>query len=186
MKTKITLKGKLINLRPLSLKDAPNFCKWFEDPEVSMFISLRGRGAPSLKQEKEWIKNNFKTKDNAYFCIETKDHEHIGSVSLMHIDSMHKSAEFGISIGNKRYWGQGMGTEATKMMLDYGFKKLKLHRIGLQVIAYNFRAQRTYQKSGFVYEGRLRDKMYFNGHWHDMIMMGILREEWDRTRRVGK
>jgi len=178
MKNNIVLKGKLVNLRPLSIKDAPNFCRWFEDEEVTMFISLRGRGAPSLKQEKEWIKKNQRSKDNAYFCIDTKEHEHIGSVSLMKIDLINKNAEFGISIGHKKYWGQGMGTEATRLMLNYGFKKLKLHRIYLRVIAYNFRAQRTYEKCGFIREGIQRQQVCFDGNWHDMVLMGILRSEW--------
>lgn len=183
MNNKTILKGKLINLRPLTLKDAPNFCKWFEDEEVTMFISLRGQGAPSLKQEREWIKKNLKSKDIAYFCIETKDHKHVGSVSLMHIDLHNKYAEFGIAIGDKRYWGQGLGTEATKMMLEYGFKKLKLHRIDLRVVAYNFRAQRTYKKVGFVYEGRQRALVYYKKNWHDMILMGILKTEWEKFNK---
>lgn len=175
----IILKGKKVILRPLSLSDAPNFCKWVSDPEVTQFLSVHDMPKPSLKEEREWIKKAKLGKNrNLNLAVDTVDGIHIGSISLKKIDQFNKNAEFGIMIGHKKYWGQGCGTEATKLLVEYGFKKLKLHRIYLFYIAFNDRAGNAYKRVGFKTEGKMRDHIYRNGHFHDYIQMGILKNEY--------
>lgn len=184
MKNKIIIGGKKVTLRPLSLKDAPNFCRWLADPEVTIFLDrYYEQGPPSLKEEREWIRKNQKDKGKVCFAIDTKDGRHIGSVSFFHLDDYGKKAEFGIMIGDKEFWGQGLGTEAGKLMVNYGFKKLKLRRIYLAYIAYNIRGGKSYKKIGFKTEGRIREHRYRDGHWHDEIYMGILREEYLKANK---
>ncbi|MFA6376238.1 MAG: GNAT family protein [Candidatus Paceibacterota bacterium] len=178
MNNHIILKGKLVTLRPLSLKDAPNFCRWFDDLEVTTYLARYNNAAPSLKEEREYIKDIKKKKNYLNFSIDTRAGEHIGTVSLLKIDFDNKHAEYGILIGEKKYWGQGYGTEAGKLIIDYGFKKLKLHRIFLRHVAYNFRGHKSYLKLGFKQEGVSRQHSFRNGHWHDEIMMGMLRDEY--------
>jgi RimJ/RimL family protein N-acetyltransferase len=81
--------------------------------------------------------------NGVYFSIIKKDNEGIiGYVLLAHILKSHKVArEFGIVIGDKKLWGHGYGSEATKLILEYGFKNLKLHRIELLVLDSNERAR---------------------------------------------
>lgn len=86
----------------------------------------------------------------------------------------------GIVIGDKNLWGHGYGNEATKLILEYGFKHLKLHRIQLMVLDFNKRAQHLYKKLGFVVEGIQREARLVNGEWHDVILMGILEKEFER------
>ncbi len=174
----IILTGKKVILRPLSLKDAPNFCRWLADPEVTQFLEIHDLPKPSLKEERDWIKQAQVAKNKISFSIDTIKHQHIGTVSLDKISEYHKRVSFGIFIGDKEYWGQGYGTEAVKLILDYGFRKLRLHRIYLSVIAFNFRAQKAYKKVGFKFEGKFRQHMYRNGAWHDLLWMGVLQEEY--------
>ncbi|MGV9141846.1 MAG: GNAT family N-acetyltransferase, partial [Promethearchaeota archaeon] len=72
----------------------------------------------------------------------------------------------------------GFGTEASKLLVDYGFNTLNLHRIELDVFEFNKRAIKAYKKVGFIEEGRKRKSHFENGAYHDRIMMSILREEW--------
>lgn len=172
------LKGSKVLLRPLSLTDAPRFCKWLKDEEVVKFLSMYGYPAPSLKEERQWIKARQQDKNSITFAIDTVEGIHIGSVSLRDVKSESKHALFGIVIGDKKYWGQGYGTEAGKLIVDYGFKKLKLHRIYLNYIAYNIRGGKSYEKIGFKQEGIFRQHIYRNGYYHDQIWMGILKNDY--------
>ena len=178
MNKKIILKGRRVVLRPLSLKDASRFCCWLNDPEVTFFLDIYDKPKTTLKMEKDWINKNKKNKNNLSFSIDTSEGIHIGVVSLRDIQPLHKNAQFGIIIGDKKYWGQGYGTEAGKLIIDYGFKKLKLHRIWLGFYAYNIRGEKSYKKLGFKKESCLRDQIYRNGYYHNLINMGILREEY--------
>ncbi len=74
--------------------------------------------------------------------------------------------------------GKGIGTQAIHLLLQHAFGELKLHRIGIRVLAYNTRAIRAYEKCGFVREGRERETAFVNGAWHDDIMMGLLATEY--------
>lgn len=182
---KTILKGKKVILRPLKISDAVNFCKWLGDLEVTKFLSIYDQPAPTLKEERDWVKRAQKSKDNLRLAIETIDGRHIGIVSLRDIKNPNKHAEYGIIIGDKEYWGQGFGTETCKLIVDYGFRKLKLHRIYLTCIAYNVRGQKSYAKAGFKIEGRLREQIYRDGFFHDEIYMGLLKEEYLSAGRQG-
>jgi RimJ/RimL family protein N-acetyltransferase len=188
MSQRIVLKGKKVVLRPLSIKDAPRFCRWLKDREVTKFLSIYNQAPPTLEEEKDWVKRAQKDKNNFRLAIDTIAGKHIGNVSLQGIDRGDKRAAFGILIGDKKYWGQGYGTEAGKLMVDYGFKKLKLHRIHLTCIAYNIRGKKSYEKIGFKIEGRLREHLFRDGCWHDEIHMGILADEYlkNKEKKYGK
>ena len=184
MSKKVVLKGKKVILRPLSSKDAPRFCQWLADPEVTKFLSIYDQPPPTLKEEREWLEKSARDKDHFRFSIDTIEGKHIGTVSLNRIDKIHQRATYGIFIGDKKYWGQGYGTEACRLIVDYGFKKLKLHRIHLTCIAYNTRGQKSYEKIGFRVEGRLRDQIFRDGYFHDEIHMGLLRDEYFKNSKL--
>ncbi|MFA5991211.1 MAG: GNAT family protein [Candidatus Doudnabacteria bacterium] len=173
------LKGQKVTLRPVRLSDAERFVKWFSDPEVNKFMSYRNF---TLAFERRYIKYKlkFKPKDNLHFCIDTKEGVHIGSCSLESISNIHKRATFGIIIGEKKYWNQGLGSEAARIILDYGFTKLKLHRIDLDVYAYNPRAIKVYKRLGFKVEGKKREHAFWNKKFYDAYQMSILDREWKK------
>ncbi len=83
-----------------------------------------------------------------------------------------------IALGERKFWGNGYGTDAMRVMLRYAFNELNLSRVGLIVFEYNPRAIRSYEKVGFIPEGRVRGAMLRDGKRWDFLYMGILREEW--------
>lgn len=168
------LKGKKVILRPVKIKDAPRYVKWFNNPAVNKFLSRRKL---TLKEEKKWIKNQKKSKQDKTFAIETFKGEHIGSTSIT-ISEWNKCGRFGIMIGDRRYWNRGFGSDAINTMLDYGFKALRLNRIQLEVFSYNRRAFAVYKKAGFKKEGVQRKHCLHKGRYYDTFFMGILRNEW--------
>ena len=177
----MVLKGKKVVLRPIRLSDAERFVKWFNDPLVNKFLLLREM---DLKEERKWIREMVKypPKDNLHFCIDTNEGVHIGAVSLGGINKFHRHATFGIMIGDKNFWNNGYGTEASRLILDYGFKKFKLHRVGLDVYSYNQRAIKVYKRLGFKPEGKKREHAKWNGKFYDALTMGILENEWKKIK----
>jgi len=104
--------------------------------------------------------------------------EIIGDIAIQGIDSMNRNASIRIAISNNGHQGKGYGQEAMKLMLDYGFGILNLHRIELNVFAFNDRATHVYEKLGFVKEGVNRDALYYNHQYHDSITMSIFEDEY--------
>jgi RimJ/RimL family protein N-acetyltransferase len=90
---------------------------------------------------------------------------------------IHRNAFLCISLA-EHYRGKGYGTEAINFALDFAFRYANLHRVALEVFSYNDNALRVYQKVGFVVEGRKREDHFFDGAYHDTLMMGILKKEW--------
>jgi RimJ/RimL family protein N-acetyltransferase len=170
------LKGKKVILRPIQMSDAPRFVKWLNDPEVHKFLQTRRR--LTLPFERKYLHNSLKSKSHVNLAIGTKDGKHVGSVSLENINTDHNRATFGIFIGDKKYWNQGLGSEAGRLIINYGFRKLKLHRIELGVLEYNPRAMKVYKHLGFKKEGVKREHILFKGKYYDDIHMGLLRKEW--------
>lgn len=174
----MVLKGKKVILRSIKMSDAPRFVKWFNDPEVNKFLFYREL---SLKEERKYIKDRLegKAKNDLHFCADTKEGKHIGVTSLNNIHKRNKNAVFGIVLGDKNFWSKGYGEEASKLIIDHGFKKLKLHRIELDVYSYNPRAIKLYKKLGFKKEGIKREHNFYNGKFYDTIKMSILDREWN-------
>ena len=92
---------------------------------------------------------------------------------------------FHISLGEHDAWGQGYGTEATRLMLGLAFDSIGLHRVGLSVFSFNERAIRSYEKAGFRLEGRARDAILRDGERRDELSMAILAPEWRALRGAG-
>lgn len=173
------LKGQKVVLRPVKMSDAPRFVKWFNDPEVYQYIMTRGI---NLKDERKWVKERMKgkIKNDLHLCIDTKEGKHIGAIGLHKIDPRNRHASFGITIGDKGFWNKGLGTEAAALIINYGFKKLKLHRIDLDVYSSNPRAIKVYKRLGFKKEGVKRDHRLWKGKFYNSYFMSILDREWKR------
>jgi RimJ/RimL family protein N-acetyltransferase len=176
----MVLKGKKVILRPIRLSDAPRFVKWLNDTGITKFLQRRKR--LTLKQEKKWISEALRSKSQKSFIIETSSGVCVGCTGLaLNLD--HHRATFGIFIGEKNYWNQGLGSEAARLVLGYGFGKLKLHRIELGVLEYNPRAMKVYKRLGFKKEGVRRDHILYSGKYYDDIHMGLLKQEWEKLNK---
>jgi RimJ/RimL family protein N-acetyltransferase len=175
------LKGKSVLLRPVKRADISYFLKWFNDPEVIQYLTLY---LPMTEMyEEKYIEElgTTRAKSDALFVIEAikgASTKPIGNCGLHEIDSKDHKAMFGIVIGEKDYWSKSYGTEATRLLINYGFQQLNLHRISSSAFAFNERSIKLHKKVGFREEGRLRQLMFKNGQYHDLVQFGILREEW--------
>jgi len=182
--------GKRVRLRALNQEDLPLFVEWLNDPEVVR--GLTHYQPFSLEDEKDWYEGMRKMPQEERplmvdVRIDTK-WKPIGDLGLFGIDWRIRSAEFGIVIGEKAYWDQGYGTEAMELILKHGFETLNLNRIYLRVYEDNLRAIRVYKKTGFKQEGNLRQAHFQDGSYMDVILMSILRSDWDQSdvkRRMG-
>lgn len=182
--SKPTLRGELIYLRPAERDDLPRFVRWFADGETTRFLMAR---APfSLAMEEQWFADmtarQGKTDYHFVICRLTDD-EPIGTAGLHDLDLVNGNAEFGISIGEKSEWNQGYGTDALHAICDFGFGELRLWRIELEVYAGNARARRSYEKAGFTLEGTLRQRHFAEGRHADVLIMALLRPEWEAQDR---
>jgi diamine N-acetyltransferase len=172
--------GEKVRLRPIERDDLPRFVEWFGDPEVRRHLLIY---LPfSLAQEERWFENlleRLERQTDVLLAIETADGVHIGNLGLHSIDWKNRSAEFGIAIGEKAYWGQGYGTDAVRTLLDLAFREMNLHRVFLRVNVDNVRGIRCYEKAGFRREGTSRDATFSDGAYHDQYVMSILESEFE-------
>jgi UDP-4-amino-4,6-dideoxy-N-acetyl-beta-L-altrosamine N-acetyltransferase len=97
----------------------------------------------------------------------------LGSVYIRDIDKLHKKGEYGIFLAPDAPHGKGIGTETAKLTIQYAFEVKKLHRLFLRVYADNLQAIRSYEKAGFVKEGYLKDDVFVNGTFRDIVLMAI-------------
>ena len=113
-----------------------------------------------------------------YAIIRKEDEVYVGEVVLNQIDWENRSSNFRIALAGEAHFGKGYGSEATRLILHYGFATLHLHRIELEVYDFNPRAQHVYEKAGFVREGVRRDALLWDGEYHDAFVMSILEDEF--------
>ncbi len=174
------LQGKKVCLRGLEMDDIDEIMTHWNDWEVRRFLK---QIVPHSKQEEEdFIRNTWRNRQegNAYnFGIETiSDKKLIGGLGFSSVEWVNRNAAFGIVIWNKQYWDQGLGAEATQLLLKFAFEQLNLNRVGLRVFAFNDRAKAMYNKVGFQQVGKLRKSVFRDGRYHDELIMDILSEDW--------
>lgn len=170
------IRGEKVLLRAVEEGDAERCHRWINDPEVTQFMSMRF--PMSLLQERKWVERERDPNKELSLAIETLDGDHIGNCGLNGISSVDRRAGIGIVIGEKDYWGKGYGTDATLTHCGFGFTQMNLHRIFLHVYEFNTRAICCYEKCGFEHEGCLRQAIFKHGKYNDILVMGILEDEF--------
>ena len=187
---KPTLTGEKVVLRPFSDGDLPAIRAVLLDPEARMLTgsvhnATEARSPEPADEEAlllDWYGNCNDQPDRLDLAVVDKmTRECVGEAVLNQWDPGNESCNFRIFIGpNGR--DRGLGTEATRLIIGHGFERLGLHRISLEVYAFNPRARRAYEKVGFRAEGVLRESFRYNGEWIDATVMSILASEWPPSR----
>ena len=173
------LVGDRIYLSPRRIEDAEKFAEWMNDFEVTDYTGRSGQ-IMSLQGEINYLEGN--SNPEATFSIITLDEDKlIGTVGLERIDHVHRTATLGIFIGDKEYLSKGYGTEAIRLLLDYGFNYMNLHSVKLNLLSFNERALKCYKKCGFRETGRIRENRFINGKYYDTISMDILENEFKES-----
>ncbi len=179
------LKGKRVTLKPLEMGDIDEIMKHINDVDVNHFIS---RETPITRTEEEqWVKemcSGGKYPKDIVFGIYVSDgkckddQRMIGTCGLHNIHWFSRFGILGISIFDKSVWRKGYGTESLNLLLEYVFAVLGLHRVKSCVYAYNEGSLALHKKLGFVEEGRERSATYKRGEYHNVVLFGLLEDEY--------
>lgn len=170
------LEGHTVYLRPVGLDDTDLYFHMLFHPEVRRLTGTQK--SFTREQVHRYIEAKSEDSSSLLLLIALREtDEVIGDIALQSIDSCNRSANIRIAL-LESHQGKGCGSEALTLMLDYGFGILNLHRIELNVFAYNARAVHVYEKLGFKKEGVQRDALYYNHQYHDSILMSILEDEF--------
>ncbi|PKH07406.1 GNAT family N-acetyltransferase [Moritella sp. Urea-trap-13] len=168
-----------VELRSLDINDSAEFYAWSCDREVTQF-SLSSYAYPQSKADiSSWlssINSNAKCVSLGVCCAETG--KLIGYAGIASISALNRCGEYFILIGDKTYWGKGIGTEVTKLITNYGFNTLGLHRIELTAYTNNPSAIKAYANAGYVHEGVKRQSGFRDGEFVDKVMMAVLAPDW--------
>jgi len=172
------LVGERVVLRRHAPANLVLFKRWYADPEVSRLT--RYQDGPMRPDEIErFFAARVIGSDSFTMAVHIRATDRlIGSCAFSQLDPDNGSALYHITIGEKDAWGQGYGSDATRLMLEHAFVRLNLHRVALSVFAFNERAIRAYRRAGFVAEGRAREAIWRDGRYWDEITMSILDHEW--------
>lgn len=170
--------GDRIYFRPLEVEDEPRLRRWINNPVN--WRTLLHRPPLNAVREREWVESLGKSTTDYVFGVVIKQGDRlIGTTGLHRVNAVNRSAVFGICIGDTAFQNRGYGREAVRLALRYGFEEINLYRVELDVFADNWRAIRTYQKAGFVYEGCFREAAFRGGVYQDIYRFSILQREWE-------
>ena len=176
------LAGELVHLTTENPEVmAEGFSRWSQDTEWLRLLDTDPPRLLSAKKWKEWLEKDLEkdATNELFFAIHTIDGDAlIGFIGLFDLHQQHGDTLVAIALGERKFWGKGYGTDAMRVMLRYAFNELNLRRVGLIVFEYNPRAIRSYEKVGFIPEGKVRGAMLRDGKRWDYLYMGILRDEW--------
>lgn len=182
------LRGRLVYLRPMEMADAPMYAAWRNDLDAIRTAGWGRRGPISRAEAEklistEWVGGPSGQEHFGFVICTLGDGRPIGQVLLNIEDRRRGRASFGIFIADEADRGRGYGTDALNATCDWGFGELRLERIGLDVMASNERAIRSYEKAGFRREGVHRNAEIVDGEFVDVASMALLREDWEGLDR---
>ena len=172
------LVGDRIYLSPVNIEDAEKYVEWFCDFSMTDGVG-RSSALMTVEMEKEWIENALKNGHYSFAIVNAEKNELIGNCGLENINQTDRRGAVGIFIGREENRSQGYGSEALRLLLDFGFRYLNLHNIMLNVKSFNERAIACYKKVGFKEFGRRRESYFLNGEYYDDVQMDILESEFE-------
>ena len=177
MAAMVRLKGRNVELRPASSEDVDARLSLGNHAEIIEMFGVSRQDVKPLTRDGacQWLQKLIGN-PNAWI-IEVRGRL-VGEIRLDNLDYNDRRASMAVGIFDPELLGKGLGSESIHLVLQHAFTHLRLHRIGIRVLAYNARAIRAYEKCGFVVEGREREAAFVNHAWHDDVMMGLLETEF--------
>ncbi|HOK96044.1 MAG TPA: GNAT family protein [Anaerohalosphaeraceae bacterium] len=170
-----------VRLRPLTEQDMTLKVKWYNDPLVRKTLVIDEQF--ELDKTIEWFQSLAGRNDRADFAVESLDGVPIGITGLIDIDRRNKTAQCYCVIGEKTFWGQGLGTEIHSVLFQWAFEKLDIQKIWAHIRTNNPAIFRVVEKLGFQIEGTLRRHAVVNSQRIDLYQIGLLREEFIPTHQ---
>jgi diamine N-acetyltransferase len=180
----ITLRGELVSLGPLHQGFIEPLTRWYNDPTTLLLGGDDLSPTTESRSAASWSKIiDEENEKRVFFGIyENAGMLPIGMCNIRDINTMHRTGEYGISIGEAEYRGRGRGTEATTLLLDYAFTVFGLENVWLDTLSVNIRAIRSYEKAGFKEIGRRRAAHRIGSNVYDIVLMDCIASEFYATR----
>lgn len=178
----VKLVGERCSLAPCHSNDAEKWATWFNDLDVTLPLGDEAYSPCGLERMQEDVARTIREGDHVFSIVDNASQEVIGRCLLFNFDWVNRSAMFGIVIGEKAFWGQGYGQDATRLLLDYAFTLLNLNSIMLGVYAFNQRAIHCYENVGFKLIGRRREARIVGNQKFDAFFMDMLASEFTESR----
>ena len=177
----LNIVGERVALGPLRRDLLPHYTRWRND-----FVVQRTKNDPPLPVTEEAyaavVEQAGGGSDHAWFTLYERDSMRpIGIAGLLDIDHRHRSAEFAIQIGAADARGRGLGTETTRLLLDYAFTALGLNSVMLRVFSFNLAGRRAYARAGFREVGVMRQSWAMGGQLWDVVYMDCLAHEFQSS-----
>jgi RimJ/RimL family protein N-acetyltransferase len=179
----INIVGEKVALGPWSRAVVPLVNRW--DNDFAVGILSGDAPGPVVREATEAdveraVRGEPRHSSLPFVIYELATMRPIGVTDLRHINYQRRTAEFGVAIGEKDYWGKGYGTEAVTLVLDYAFSVLGLHNVMLDTNSFNERAIRCYRRVGFKEIGRRREAQRLGDRIYDVVYMDCLATEFKR------
>jgi RimJ/RimL family protein N-acetyltransferase len=177
------LTGERVRLEPLDARTGEHFIGPLldMDPEVRRLTGTHRRF--TREELARWAATRPDHHDRADWVVFAReDGAAVGECALIDLDPDNACVGYRIALNGMSVTGRGYGTEATDLVLEYAFTVAGLHRVCLEVFAFNTNAQKSYARSGFVREGVWRKFLRWDGEWHDAVLMSVLDEEYAELR----
>lgn len=180
MHTDAFLVGKKVVLRPPRAMDAKHFVQWMNNPKTREYLA---RVFPvTLSAEKDWVEKMSKQEKNPVdivFVIEIRgNNQPVGVISLCGINWLNRNATTGTVLGEEKFRNKGYATEAKMLLLKYAFDTLGLRKIISRVFAKNLASRKYNEKCGYAEEGILRDEVFHDGSFADVVLFACFRDTW--------
>ncbi len=154
------------------------YVRWLNDYEVTRYMAS-GRFPSTLASVREYIERfQGSSTDIIFAIIDQKTEKHVGNVTLNSINWIHRTADTGLMLGQKEFWGKGYAFEAWRLLIEYAFQRLGLRKIVAGAVAENVASIVVLTKLGFKVEGTLRQEFFLDGEYRDGVRLGLLREEY--------
>jgi len=173
------LEGDRVRFRALEDDDLPDLVRWWRDPEWSVLQQMIVRPRPDVpvtEMFRSWSSSE-RGGDVGFSVVDRESDVLVGHVTLFGGSLPVRAATLAVMIGSEHV-GQGFGTDAVRVLTDYGFREMGLNRIEIRVHAFNDRAQAVYRRIGYRQEGVRRDATFHDGRFHDEVVMSVLAREW--------
>jgi len=180
------IEGENVDLLPTNSEHIKLYIKWINNPKVRKYS--RNVMPITIEDAKQWsqpTKDEVK-KEVVFEIWHKKDKKPIGVGGLNHINWVNRNANIFLQIGDSNYWGKNIGTESSKMIIDYGFKELNLHKIYAGIYAPNKPSSHIAEKHGFILEATLKDEIYIDGEYINSFRYYMLKEDWSKRNKQKK
>lgn len=177
--------GELVRLRDYGKEDLEMAKNFVNDPEVRQYVEPGIPYLYTLANEEKWYEAISARSDIYHFAIEDKKTgKYIGGCSVSEVDWKNSIVVVGIFIGEAEYRNKGYGTDTMKVLVRFIFEQMNINKIKLCAYSFNQRAIRCYEKVGFKVEGVLKEELFRNGKYHDIIQMSIFKKDYFNSHSI--